>query len=60
MEPIVPPNPPCGHNWRDSLKLIGELCELAFDRSLDDADRARRLRDAIREHEGEFDDHDDE
>jgi hypothetical protein len=29
---------------------------LAFDRNLDDPDRSRRIRDAIREHDGEFDD----
>ena len=38
------------------LRLLDELCKLAFDRSIDDAERARGIRDAIREHDGEFDD----
>jgi hypothetical protein len=52
----IPPPNPC-HNWADLLKLVDELRRIAFDRSIDDADRARRIRDAIREHDGEFDDH---
>jgi hypothetical protein len=47
---------PGRHNWADLLRLVDELRRLAFDRSLDDADRSRRIRDAIREHRGEFDD----
>jgi hypothetical protein len=54
---IPPPQP--GHNWADLLRLVDELKRLAFDRTLDDADRSRRIRDAIREHAGEFDDHED-
>jgi hypothetical protein len=40
--------------------VVDELTQLAFDRSLDDADRSRRIRDAIREHRGEFDNHNEE
>jgi hypothetical protein len=46
--------------WADLLRLVDEIKRLAFDRSIDDADRARGIRDAIREHAGEFDDHDEE
>jgi hypothetical protein len=53
---IPPPEP--GHNWSDLLRLVDELKRLAFDRSLDDADRARRIRDRFGEHDGRFDDHD--
>jgi hypothetical protein len=35
------------------LRLLDEVRRLAFDRSLDDADRSRRIRDALREHAGE-------
>jgi hypothetical protein len=54
-----PPPEPGRHGWADLLRLVDELKQLAFDRTLDDADRSRRIRDAIREHAGEFDDHDD-
>jgi hypothetical protein len=40
--------------WADLLRLVGDVRRLAFDRTLDDADRARRIRDAIRKHRGEF------
>jgi hypothetical protein len=43
-----------------SESLIGELRRLAWDRSLDDADRARRTRDAISDHDGLFSDPEDE
>jgi hypothetical protein len=55
VEPIFPPD---RHSITDLLRLVDELKRLAFDRSLDDADRSRRIRDAIREFHGEFDDHD--
>jgi hypothetical protein len=55
---IPPPHP--GHSITDLLRLVDEIKRLAFDRTLDDADRARRISDAIREHAGEFDDHEDE
>jgi hypothetical protein len=52
--------PEPGHrSIADSLRLLDEIKRLAFDRTLDDADRSRRIRDAIREHAGEFDDHED-
>jgi hypothetical protein len=41
------------HNWSDLLRLVDEIKRLAFDRSLDDADKSRRIRDAIRKHDGE-------
>jgi hypothetical protein len=55
-----PLHEPGRHGWNELLTLIDELRRLAFDRNLDDADRSRRIRDAIREHDGEFDDHDDD
>jgi hypothetical protein len=45
---------PCG------LRLVDELTQLAFNKSIDDHDRAGGFRDAIRSHRGEFDDHEDE
>jgi hypothetical protein len=63
-EPAVsttfPPQEPGRNSCADVLRLVDELTQLAFDRSLDDADRSRRIPDAIREHRGEFDDHDEE
>jgi hypothetical protein len=44
------------HNWADLLRLVDDLCRLAHDRTLDDADRARRIRDTFGEHDGRFDD----
>jgi hypothetical protein len=55
-----PPQEPGCHGWADLLRLVDEIRRLAFDRSLDDADRSRRIRDAIREHDGEFADHNEE
>jgi hypothetical protein len=52
-----PPPEPRRHSIADLLKLVDEIKRLAFDRTLDDADRSRRIRDALREHAGEFDDH---
>ena len=56
---IIPPPEP-RHNWADLLRLVDELRRIGFDRSIDDADRARGIRDAIRQHYSEFDDHDEE
>jgi hypothetical protein len=44
------------HNWADLLRLVDDLRRLAHDRTLDDADRARRIRDRFGEHDGRFDD----
>jgi hypothetical protein len=51
---------PGRHGWAELLRLVDELTQLAFDKSIDDADRARGFRDTISSHRGEFDDHDDE
>jgi hypothetical protein len=56
----VPPREPGRHGWADMLKLLDEIKRLAFDHTLDDADRARRIRDRLGEHDGRFDDHEDE
>ena len=56
MSTTIPPQEPGRHGWADLLRLLDAIREVAFDRSLDDADRSRRIRDAIREHDGEFDD----
>jgi hypothetical protein len=50
---IPPPEPT--HNWADLLRLVGDVRRLAYDRSLDDADRARRIRDRFGEYDGMFD-----
>jgi hypothetical protein len=52
----VPPQQPGRHGWAELLALVGDLRRLAYDRSLDDADRARRIRDRFGEHDGRFDD----
>jgi hypothetical protein len=43
----------------DGTEARRVLRRLAHDRTLDDADRARRIRDRFSEHDGRFDDHDD-
>jgi hypothetical protein len=45
---------PGHHSCADLLRLIDDLRRLAYDRSLDDADRARRIRDRLGEHDGRF------
>jgi hypothetical protein len=57
VEPTFPPQEPGGHGWADLLRLIGDVRRLAYDRSLDDADRARRIRDRFGEYDSRFDDH---
>jgi hypothetical protein len=51
----TPPEPP-RHGWAELLKLVDDLRRLAHDRTLDDADRARRIRDRFGEYDGRFDD----
>ena len=60
MSHTFPPQEPGRHGWAELLRLVDELTQLAFDKSIDDNDRARGFRDAIRSHRGEFDDHEDE
>jgi hypothetical protein len=50
---IPPPSP--RHSWADLLRLVDDLRRLAHDRTLDDADRARRIRDRFGEYDGRFD-----
>jgi len=40
-------------SWADLLALVSDLRRIAFDTSIDDADRARRTRDRFREWSGE-------
>jgi hypothetical protein len=47
---------PGRHGWVELLRLVGDLRRLAYDRSLDDADRARRIRDRFGEYDGLIDD----
>jgi hypothetical protein len=47
---------PGRHGWADLLRLVDDVRRLAYDRSLDDADRARRIRDRFGEYDGRFDD----
>jgi len=60
MKPAVittfPPPDPCRHGWAELLILVGDLRRLAYDRSPDDADRARRIRDRFGAYDGRFDD----
>ena len=50
----IPPQEPGRHGCVELLKLVGDVRRLTFDRSLDDADRSRRIRDTFREYDGEF------
>jgi hypothetical protein len=47
-----PPPDPGRHGWAELLALVGDLRHLAYDRSLDDADRARRIRDRFGVYDG--------
>jgi hypothetical protein len=40
------------HTSAELLTLIGAIRQLAYDQSLDDSDRARRIRDKFGEHDG--------
>jgi hypothetical protein len=51
MTDTFPPPEPGRHGIAELLTLVGEIRRLAYDRSLDDADRARRIRDRF----GEYD-----
>lgn len=47
----IPPNPGSYHGWAELLALVDAIRAIAFDRSLDDADVARRIRDAFADHD---------
>jgi hypothetical protein len=51
----VPPPEPGRHGWAELVALVGDLRRLAYDRSLDDADRARRIRDRFGVYNGTID-----
>jgi hypothetical protein len=53
--PTNRPEPP-RRGWGELLNLVDDLRRLAYDRTLDDADRARRIRDRFGEYDGLFDD----
>jgi hypothetical protein len=55
----IPP-PDRQHSMANVLALVTAIRKVAFDRSLKNDDIARAVRDLIREHDGEFDDHDEE
>ena len=55
MPTTVPPPEPGRHGWAELLALVGDLRRLAYDRSLDDADRARRIRDRFGVYNGTID-----
>jgi len=44
------------HIWAELLDLVTDLGRLAYDRSRDDADRARRIRDRFGVYDGTIDD----
>jgi hypothetical protein len=41
----IPPNPGSYHGWAELLAMLDRIRALAYDRSLDDAEIARRIRD---------------
>ena len=43
----IPPNPGSYRGWAELLAMLDRLRGLAHDRSLDDAEIARRIRDAF-------------
>jgi hypothetical protein len=47
---------PGRHGWAELLTLVDAVRRLAYDPSLDDGDRARRIRDRFGEYDGRFDD----
>jgi hypothetical protein len=50
------PPPESGrHGWADLLRLLDDVRSIAFDKSIDDADRARRIRDRFGEYDGIYD-----
>jgi hypothetical protein len=49
MQDNVPTTP---EPMADLLRLVGDLRRLAYDRSLDDGDRARRMRDRFGVYDG--------
>ena len=53
MESTVPSD---HHTWAELLRLVGAVRQLAFDRSLSDADIARRIRDAFDVYDGRIND----
>jgi hypothetical protein len=53
VEPTFPPSEPGRHGIADVLRPVDQLRAVAFDRTLADYEIARRIRDAIREHDGE-------
>jgi hypothetical protein len=56
MQANVPISPvPGRHSWAELLRLVDDLRRLAYDRSLDDADRARRIRDRFGVYDGIID-----
>ncbi len=54
MCPTFPPCEPTRHSCVDLAALVRVIRRIAFDPGLDDADRARRLRDALNEAAGVF------
>ena len=60
MSTTVPPQEPGRHGWAELLALVGDLRRLAYDRSLDDADCARRIRDRFGVYDGIYTDPDGE
>ncbi len=51
----LPPQQPGCHSIADLLRLVGDVRRLAYDATLDDADRAGRIRDRFGEYDGIFD-----
>jgi hypothetical protein len=46
-----PPPEPARHGWAELLTLVDLIRAIAFDRSLDDGDIARRIRDLFRDYD---------
>ena len=51
MEPTFPPPEPVCHGWAELLTLVDAIRAIAFDRSLDDRDIARRIHDALADYD---------
>jgi hypothetical protein len=47
----IPPNPGSYHGWAELLAMLDRIRAIARDRSLDDAEIARRIRDALADYD---------
>jgi hypothetical protein len=50
VNPMIPPPEPARHGINETLSLIDGIRAIAHDRSLDDDDAMRRIRDLLADH----------